>query len=117
MIAKHIRLKLKRTSKFSKCGIVKIVGKVIKVKYFLPVDEMSTTVENEKGKLIQKRRCISAQSFLLIVKNGIKFMSAFDIHFSIYTVRFFVERNLECDPEQNNDTIDVYLRLNWENLI
>ena len=115
MIEKHIRLKLKKMSKFSKCGILKIVGKVIKVKYFLPIDEMSTTVENKKGKLIQKRRYIFAQSFLLIVKGGIKFISAFDIHFSIYTVRFFVERNLD-DPEQNNDTIDVYLTLHWENL-
>ena len=116
MVERHLKIKLKNASSFTKKGILKLIHKIVKIRYFIPLDIMRGHIEDEKGKIIQRRSLIFARQFISL-KNGIKFISAFDINFSIYNIRFFIEQNLKGDDKTVNDLVDVYLSLKWKDVI
>ena len=116
MVERHLKIKLKNTSSFAKQGILKIIHKIVKIRYFTPLDIMKGHIEDGKGKILEKRHLIFSRQFISL-KNGIKFISAFDINFSIYNIRFFVEQNLKGDDKTVNDLVNVYLSLKWKDII
>jgi hypothetical protein len=77
---------------------------------------MKGHIEDSKGKILEKRRLIFSRQFISL-KNGIKFISAFDINFSIYNIRFFIEQNLKGEDKTVNDLVNVYLSLKWKDII
>ena len=116
MVERHLKIRLKKSSEFAKKGFLKVIHKIVKIKYFIPLDIMRGHIENDKGKVIEKRHLILAKQFVSI-KNGLKFVSAFDINFSIYNIRFFIEQNLKGENKTDNDLIDVYLTLKWKDIV
>lgn len=116
MVERHLKIKLKNASSFTKKGILKLIHKIVKIRYFTPLDIMKGHIEDRKGKILEKRRLIFSRQFISL-KNGIKFISAFDINFSIYNIRFFIEQNLKGDDKTVNDLVNVYLSLKWKDII
>ena len=116
MVERHLKIKLKNASSFTKKGILKLIHKIVKIIYFTPLDIMKGHIEDSKGKILEKRRLIFSRQFISL-KNGIKFISAFDINFSIYNIRFFIEQNLKGEDKTVNDLVNVYLSLKWKDII